>query len=135
MYQESYVFHSDTRVESHNCPFFLLLWTSFLYKYHVRAFCRRASAALYCSTASTAQHSTAQPNTAQHSAAQHSTAQHSTAQYSTAQRNQPAQSREASTCRSECDDAGKQTESIYLLYYSTAKQVAGTHSLHKKCGL
>ena len=33
--------------------------------------------------------------------------------HSTAQRNHPAQSRKASTCRRECDNASKETESIY----------------------
>ena len=48
-----------------------------------------------------------------HSTAQHSTAQHSTAQHSTAQR-KPHQAAKSSTCRAECDNASKQTESIYV---------------------
>ena len=35
--------------------------------------------------------------------------------HSTAQRNQPARSRRTGTCRSECDNASKQTESIYCI--------------------
>ena len=43
--------------------------------------------------------------------------------YSTAQRDQPAQSRIASSCRSECDNAAsKQTESAYCIALPQAQQ-------------
>ena len=51
---------------------------------------------------------------------------HSTAQHSTALRNQPGQIRQASiyTCRSQCDNASKQTESIHGIAVPQAQHSA-----------
>ena len=95
---------------------------------------------LYCSTTSTAQRSTALHCTALHCTAQHSIAQHITAQsartkpqskyvqirvqqrkYSTSQRNQPAQSRKARKCRSECGNASNQTVLEHMSSIHTAR--------------
>ena len=69
---------------------------------------------LYCNTASAAQHSAIihadQSATTQASRQRASRTVLQYRKHSTAQRNQPAQSRETITCRSECDDASEQTE-------------------------
>ena len=46
------------------------------------------------------------------------------AQHSTAQRNKPAQRRKSSTCRSECENASKQTESIYCTRHCSTASTA-----------
>ena len=87
-------------------PFFVVQRASMLSSFYHCVEYREHSTALH----STAQHSTAQRSTAQRSEAQRSTAQRSEAQRSTAQRNQLAQSSKATTCRSDCHNASKQTE-------------------------
>ena len=89
-----------------------------LFWYHVRACCRRASDFLLVEVPQAQHSATISPHRAakQVRADQSATTQasrHTLLQYrkhSTKQRNQPAQSRKASTCRSECDNASKQAE-------------------------
>ena len=105
-FQDKKFFDKNGPQKRHSFPIFCFGGP---FSYHVRACCLRAS------TTAVLQYR-----------------EHSTAQHSTAQRNQPAQSRKTSTCRSECDNASKQTEYLTYLtttvYCSTAKSRTAQHS-------
>ena len=86
----------------HKSLIFLIfaLWALWaFFRYHARACCRRASTAVL-----------------------------QYRKHSTSQRYQPAQSREASTCRPECDNASKQAE--HLLCCSTASTAQHSTAQH-----